>query len=253
MAPDSNAPALAPTAIHVWWTSLDVPPAEVRRLERLLSADELERAARFRFPRDRQHFTVSRGVLRSILGHYTRQRPEQLRFTYGAHGKPALVQPPDHAPLSFNLSHAAGLALFAFAWRRALGVDLAHIDPAVATLEIAARFFAPDEYACMCALPPEERSVAFFRGWARKEAYIKARGVGLTMALDSFAVTLRPDEPARLIYTRGDAAEATRWSMHTLDLGPDYQAALVIEGGHGQPHVRQWQSSFSDAERPSGG
>lgn len=242
MAPDAHPPALTPTAIHVWWTPVNLPADEVRRLQCLLSADELERAARFCFPRDRQRFTVARGVLRSLLGHYTRQRPEQLRFSYGPYGKPALAQPPDSAPLSFNLSHAGELAIFAFAWRRALGVDIAQIDPAVATMEIAARFFAPDEYAQICALPQAERSVAFFRGWARKEAYIKARGVGLTMDLDSFAVTLGPHEPARLLYTRGEEAEAARWSIHTLDLAPGYQAALVIEGAHGQPYVRQWDS-----------
>lgn len=241
-------PALTPTAIHVWRATLDVPRDEVQRHQRLLSADELERVARFHFPRDQQRFTVARGVVRSLLGHYMQQDPRELRFTYGDYGKPFLVQPPDHTPLSFNLSHAGGLALFAFAWHRALGVDLAHIDPAVSTMEIAAHFFAPGEYVSLCALPQEERTVAFFRGWARKEAYIKARGVGLTMPLDHFAVTLGPDEPARLLYAPDESAETTRWSVHTLDPGSGYQAALVAEGQPCHLQLRQWHASFSDGE-----
>src|ERR1043166_1017688 len=166
--------------VHVWRAGLDLPPAQLERLHRVLSPDEQEKAAWFHFEKDRQHFTAARGFLRMILGRYLGSDPGELRFSYNSYGKPSLAAEFSTPPLRFNLAHSHGLALFAFNCGRELGIDLESIRPDRATEEIAERFFAEAEVAALRSLPLEARVRAFFDCWTRKEAFIKARGMGLS-------------------------------------------------------------------------
>jgi 4'-phosphopantetheinyl transferase len=199
-------------------------------LRGLLSEDEAARADRFHFAHDRNHFIVARGMLRVILGRYLRRPPAGLRFDYNAYGKPELRAAADGSRLRFNLSHAAGVALYCVADGRRVGVDVEYVREGAAYEEIAGHFFSERERASLAALPPEARARAFFNCWTRKEAYIKARGEGLSIPLDSFDVSLSPGEPVALLCTRDDALEASRWSLRELALGPDYVAAVAAEG-----------------------
>lgn len=236
--PPPEGLAASPDRADLWRVALEQPAAVVEALAGFLDADERRRAARFSFERDRRRFVVGRGALRMILARYLGTTPAGPRFRYGPHGKPALrltESPPNRRmfnplSLSFNVSHAGGLALIAVADGRAVGVDVEQIRPNVATLAIASRFFSPAEVAALRSLPPEARQLGFFTCWTRKEAYVKARGEGLAARLDSFAVSLAPDEPAALLHVDGDPAEAARWSLRSLDLGPGYAGALVVEG-----------------------
>jgi 4'-phosphopantetheinyl transferase len=237
---------LAPDETHVWRAALDAPPSQVDALRQTLSADELQRADRFHFPRDQRRFIVGRGLLRVILSRYVQTPPHTLRFTYTAFGKPNLVLPPDHPPLNFNVAHSEGFVLYALIRDHdAIGVDVEHTHRMIEYDQIAARFFSPTEYASLRALPENQRATAFFTCWTRKEAYIKACGVGLSMPLDRFAVSLAPDEPARLLYTIDDPAEATRWSLQDLFPGPGYQAALAVKGHGWRLRCWQWQETGS--------
>lgn len=139
---------------------------------------------------------------------------------------------PDLAPndLRFNLTHSHGLALFALSQGRELGVDVERIRPEMAGEQIARRFFSASEVTALLALAPGLREEAFFHCWTRKEAYLKATGRGLTLALDSFDVSVVPDAPAALLATRHDLSEATRWSLQTLRLAPSYVGTLAVEG-----------------------
>ena len=219
-------PSLDDRSVHVWRAELDVGDTGTARFAATLSADERLRAARFHFARDRDRFTVGRGVLRSLLGGYLGVAPAALAFAYGDHGKPALVG----GGLHFNVSHSAGVALYAVARAREVGVDVEGHRADFATAEIAERFFSPAERAALRALPVEARCAAFFACWTRKEAYIKARGVGLSLALDAFDVSLAPGEPAALLATRDDPGARDRWSLQALDPGPDLAGAVVAEG-----------------------
>ena len=175
-------------------------------------ADERARADRFYFARDREHFIVARGVLREILGCYLKRVPKSLCFCYGSHGKPALAGEFDGEAIRFNVSHSHGVALYAISRGRAVGIDLERIRFDLPVAEIAERFFSKREDAMLRSLPTDVQHQAFFRCWTRKEAYIKARGEGLSLPLDQFDVSLAPGEPAAVLGTQRDPSEASRWS-----------------------------------------
>jgi medium-chain acyl-[acyl-carrier-protein] hydrolase len=221
------SPPLGADEVHVWRVPLECRPETVSHLLAGLAPDERERADRFHFDKDRRHFIAGRGALRAVLGRYLGEPPERLRFTYNVYGKPALV---GGGNVRFNLTHSHGLALLAVTRGREVGVDLERVRADLAGEELAERFFSPREVAALRGLPQGQRREAFFRCWTRKEAYIKARGAGLALPLDRFDVTLRPDEPAALLATHDEPAEAGRWSLRNLAPGDGYAGALAVEG-----------------------
>lgn len=233
--------SLSLNTVHVWRARLDVSSDVVTLLERTLAPDETRRADRFHFERDRLHFVVARGVLRLLLGRYLDCSPAGLPFRYGPYGKPELAPREVAGRVQFNMSHSGGLALFAIAEERQVGVDVEFIRAELATDGIAKRFFSAHEAATLQSLPPDLRLAAFFHCWTRKEAYIKATGKGLSIPLDQFDVSLSPFEPARLLATRWNPGEADRWSLHTVPAGSNYIAALAVEG-HGC-HLEHWEWS----------
>lgn len=238
-APDTFELGEAET--HVWRVPLDVSSAVVEGLRGLLAPDERARAERFFFESGRRHFTVARAALRIILGRYLRREPRSLRFDYGPQGKPFLPEAGGTgAPLEFNLTHSHGLALVALTRAGRVGVDIEHIRPDFAGDEIAERFFSEAEVKALRSLPAEIRVERFFDCWTRKEAFIKARGEGLSLPLDQFDVTFSPSEPPCLLRTGWDADEAARWALHEILVGPDFKAALAVEG-HGQ-RLKFWHA-----------
>jgi 4'-phosphopantetheinyl transferase len=235
--PPPNPVSLNGGEVHVWRVRLDVPTAEVEGLRALLTPDEQARAARLLFEGDRRRIIAARGTLRMILGRYLDAPPDSLRFCYTSHGKPALAG--EMESLCFNISHSADLALIAVARERAVGVDIERIRPDVADEQLARRFFSPPEVAALLALPREDRQQGFFSCWTRKEAYIKARGEGLSIPLDQFQVSLAPGEPPALLGVQGD--DPARWSLYDLRPGPGYVAALAVEGHH--LRIKGWSHS----------
>lgn len=237
----SETLALEHDEVHVWRASLDSHAVQVQSLRRTLAASELRRAKRYRFERDRQRFIIARGLLRAILSLYVGIEPDQLRFRYGAQGKPRLARETGGESFRFNVSHSHKLALYAVTRNRELGVDLEYLHSDLADVEIAELSFSPREVAALHALPAEVRKEAFFTCWTRKEAYLKAKGDGLTLRLDQFDVSLAPGEPAVLLNTKGDPQEASRWSLLELDSGSGYVAALAVEGQDWQLKCWQWR------------
>ena len=215
--------------VHVWRATLDRTPSQIQSFLHNLAADEQARAERFYFERDREHFIVARGVLRAILGGYLNRVPGCLSFCYSSHGKPALAGESDGDAIRFNVSHSHGVALYAVTRGREVGIDLERIRFDLAVAEIAERFFSRREVAMLRTLPAEVQRQAFFRCWTRKEAYIKARGEGLSLPLDQFDVSLAPGEPAAVLGTQRDPSEASRWSLQELTPAPGYVAALAVE------------------------
>lgn len=222
----SSILSFAASDIHIWRASLDLSAPALARLEATLGHDEKSRAARFVHARDRDHFIAARGILRELLGAYLKQPADQVQFQYGKHGKPRLAVDYSETLLTFNLSHSHGLAACAISNGLELGIDVELIRPEFAGQDIAARYFSEDEMAELRALPIELRADGFFRCWTRKEAYVKARGEGLSIPLDSFSVSLTPGQPDVL-----RSADSKSWTLRTFAPEPKYIGAVV---GHGQ-------------------
>ncbi len=228
---------LSPDLIHVWRVCLDRDAADLHPLECLLSPDELERAHRFHFERHRRRFTAAKSALRMILGKYLKSDPKMVVFNYGPEGKPSLAG--ETLGIRFNVAHSEELALIAVARERELGVDVEYLRSSAWAEQNPEGFFSPREVGVFRALPHHLAQAAFFACWTRKEAYIKARGGGLSIPLDSFDVSLDPEEPAALLQVRNDSQEAGRWGMVELQPASGYAGALVAEG-------EDWRFSFYD-------
>lgn len=215
--------------VDLWGLNLDASPAELAVFEQSLARDELERASRFLFTRDRQRYIAGRGMVREILSRYTRLEPAQLEFSYSPFGKPSLAGSARESGIRFNLAHSDGIGLLAVARGREIGVDIERIRPEAARDSVAEHFFAPAEVAALRALPDSLQAAAFFNCWTRKEAFLKAHGHGLSLPLDQFEVTLLPGEPASLIATRFDPSAVSRWALREVAAPEGYAAALALE------------------------
>lgn len=248
-APDERL-TLCPALVHVWRAGLDWEPARIREAETALAPDEQARAQRFFFERDRTRYVAGRATLRAILGRYLGVPPEGVGLCYGPRGKPALASSQTAAALRFNLAHSDGLALYAITLGRELGVDLERLRPEFATDAVAENFFSSAEVATLRGLSTGRQVRAFFDCWTRKEAYIKARGDGLWLPLDRFEVALAPGEPAALLATHDEPAEARRWSLRQLQPGPGYAGALAVEGGGWRLECWQWPEGLASACQP---
>ncbi|HEY9516777.1 MAG TPA: 4'-phosphopantetheinyl transferase superfamily protein [Gemmatimonadaceae bacterium] len=236
---------------HVWSIELEVAADELPELERHLSSDERERAARFAFAPDRARFIVAHGLLRTILAAYLDTTPSAIRFRTNEFGKPSVEGQSARCALHFNFSHSDGLALCAVARGRSLGVDVERVRPIPSPEKIAERFFSRREYAALLSLPEAQRREAFYACWSRKEAYVKGRGMGLSLALDSFDTSLAPGEPAALLGSRDEASDAAGWTLHELSPASGYTAALATEGGGGPVRCFHMPGMVARRMRPS--
>lgn len=220
---------LASQEIHVWCADRATQAFPLESFAALLSAEEQQRAARFRFPKDQEQFLIARALLRILLGRYLQQPPAALRFGYGAQGKPWLL---DESDLRFNVAHSGDLILYAVQKEREVGIDVELIRAEPSYELIAEQFFAAAEVAALRALPFAAQPQAFFHTWTRKEAFIKARGEGLSFPLDGFAVSWEAQSPITLdVYPF--PRESKRWKLYHLEPKAAYVGALAAEGeGH---------------------
>jgi 4'-phosphopantetheinyl transferase len=225
--------------VHLWRAALDRPPGQIEALARLLSADELERAARFHAWRDRCRFVAARGLLRTILGRYLGAEPARLRFIYVCacgdprcrpeRRKPALAPEWGGAALRFNLSHADDMAVYAVAREREVGVDVERLRPDIDYAALAAYSLATDEADAVLSLPPDRQPAAFLAIWTRKEAYLKGRGVGLTAEPEP-GIVWRPRDAAAGTGDGGDERSGPSWRLRPMAIEAGYVAALAVDG-----------------------
>lgn len=210
--------------VWVWRASLEPGDEWLDRFRSILSGDELERAARFRFEEHRRRFVAARGILRHLVAATIGGRPEDVLFRYGEHGKPFV-----DSPVSFNMSDSGSVAVYAIGVGREIGIDIEQVRAIRDAGALASRFFAPREAETIMRSRTNQQN-AFFTCWTRKEAYIKARGEGLSRPLHSFEVSIEPGETPRLVSSAIDPGEVTRWSMRAFSPFPGYVAAIVFEG-----------------------
>jgi 4'-phosphopantetheinyl transferase len=228
--------------LHVWRACLERSPEVTAALHAVLSADERDRAGRFYLPQHGARYVVGRGLLRVLLATYLGIRPEHVEFAYGEHGKPLLRDPPSTGPtgpdrsarrgpgrLWFNLAHSGAEAVYAFSASAEVGVDVELLDMERTHGRVAERFFAPGEVHSLRSLPSELQPKAFLHGWTRKEAFIKARGDGLSLPLNSFEVTLAPRAAPAVLRTAWSATEPAEWSV--IDLSEPERGVIAAAAG----------------------
>lgn len=240
-------PPLGDQEVHVWRWSLGLAPATRQGLWPLLHADEQQRAQRFLLPRHGELFVAGRGLLRTILGRYLGQPPQDLQFGYGPHGKPYLEINGQPAALQFNLAHSHELALLAVTRGRLVGIDVERLRLDCKGDLIAEHFFTPGEVTALRQTAEEQRHQAFFTLWTRKEAFIKATGKGLAIPLAAFEVlplAASNDVPLTLFST---PEETSRWSLRDLDPGDGYRGALAVEGPGWHLWCGEYQGCYQGA------
>jgi 4'-phosphopantetheinyl transferase len=218
---------------HVWAVALDEAGFEIESCRARLSTDEQERADKFKFARDRRRYLIAHTALRDILARYTLADPASLQFITGANGKPKLA-PPLAGSIDFNLSHSHERALVAVNDRREIGVDIEFIKTEFAFFEVAKHFFTEREVASLDALPEALQRQAFYKCWTGKEAFLKAKGTGLSGQLDEVQIVL-DGEQVRI------EATVAGWALKDLDFGSGYEAALVTQAQPAQVSCYRWQ------------
>jgi 4'-phosphopantetheinyl transferase len=213
--------------VHIYRFALDLPAERLAELRGVLSEGETRRAARYRDPADQARFTAAHGQLRQVLAACLDTLPAALVFVQNQYGKPALA---GESGLRFNLSHSRGMGLLAVSQGQELGVDIESIRADTDRVNISRRFFSPREAAELLAMPPHQQVRAFYACWTRKEAYVKGRGQGLSLALNEFEVSVSPDEPPVLILPGPDQQPGEVWTLHDIAVGPGFSATLAVEG-----------------------
>jgi 4'-phosphopantetheinyl transferase len=223
--------------IDLWCTYI----SEIRddslwlRYDALLGPDERARQARFRFARDQRRYLVTRALVRTALSCYGAVRPEEWTFSAGAHGRPEITGPLPVPALEFNISHSADLVMLGVTSGRTLGIDAESFEARDADIAGLDRYFAPEESAALLALAPAERRRRFFELWTLKESYIKARGMGLAIALDAFRFELTGARGLTL-YMRPQLGDSPQhWRLWQLDPRPGYLAAVCAARGEEVP------------------
>ncbi|HEV2270038.1 MAG TPA: 4'-phosphopantetheinyl transferase superfamily protein [Steroidobacteraceae bacterium] len=208
------------------------------RYDTLLSADERAAQARLRFAKDQRRYLVTRSLVRTVLSRYAAVRPQDWAFSAGPRGRPQISAPRAAPALEFNISHSADLVLLGVTSGRALGIDTESVVAREADIDGLNRYFAPEESAALLALAPRERRRRFFELWTLKESYIKARGLGLAIALDAFRFELA-GERGLTLHMRPELGDSPdRWRLWQLALRCGYLAAVcAARGVQTAPHI----------------
>jgi len=215
-------------AVEVVASRLDVGSETLHALAALLCRAERQRATRFVFERERRRFIVARARLRQLLSARLGIPPEAVELVYATRGKPALAPGCAASDLRFNVSHSNDLAVHAFSSGREIGIDIETIRVIRDADEIAARFFSRNENEAYLALEPRDRPLGFFNCWTRKEAFVKALGMGLDYPLDRFDVSLSPGEPAKILQVESTPGDSCGWTLHSFVPGPGLVGAAVV-------------------------
>ena len=194
-------------------------------LASLLSSDERDRAERFHFNRDCSRFTTTRAALRLLIGKYLSASPQEITFAYSGYGKPRLS---DDVGFQFNVSHTKDMAMFAFTRIGEVGIDVERHRQVKMLDGMAERCLAAPQYQQFSSLTDEAKESAFFRFWTRKEAVIKAVGLGLSQPLKDFDVSFLEGEEASLLRAEWKFGDVAEWSLREIEVSPEHQAAVAI-------------------------
>lgn len=223
--------------VHVWVVNLKEAVFDAIQWPARLSRDEQERADRFKFAQDRRRYVVAHVALRAILAAYLKVSAENLQFGEGQYGKPRLAGAVSESAFEFNLAHSHERALIAVGQARVVGVDIEFVKRDFAFHDVANHFFTKREVVALTALPQPLQRQGFYKCWTSKEALLKAKGVGLTGALDEVKIICDAGNRVEI------KAAVPGWSLTELDPGDDYEGALAVEGGPAPILSYHWQAN----------
>jgi 4'-phosphopantetheinyl transferase len=229
--------------VHIWLVHLDGDPTWLDHGQSSLSVGEQDRAAKFKFERDRRRYIIAHVALRSILAGYLDVNPSDLDYALGPNGKPDLSDRVGARGVRFNLSHSGAAALIAVTADREIGVDIEYVKKDFPIHEVAERFFTRQEIAALKQLPEHLHSEAFFKCWTSKEAYLKAKGTGLSGKLDEVEIHLTPEQTVQV---KGRIPD---WTLREVAVDKEYIAALVVAGDECPIARYRWQPPGNDSGR----
>ena len=228
--------ALGEGEVHVWLIGALDPAENLAAHINLLSPAELNRAAKFHFDHDRHLFIACHAAVRAILARYLDMPGADIEFAVGVHGKPSLAPALAASGIEFNLSHSHRAGLFAVSRNCEVGVDIEFVKTDFTFDDVAGRFFTPREVSALRALPNARRRQVFYKCWTSKEAFLKAKGTGLSGNLDEVEIY---QEDGRTVRVRATVAG---WSLAELDPAGGYEAAVVTQGAPCCVRLYRWQA-----------
>lgn len=231
--------SLNSTDIHIWVVNQIHRPLAPDACRNILSPEEKYRADRFHFERDRNAFITVRTTLRFLLGKYLGREPSAVVIDYNRYGKPFISFSENHPGLHFNLSHSKNKAVLAFSSVYPLGVDLEYLRTDLDFHSIAERFFSTEEFRRVSIIPRESQVEAFFFCWTRKEAFMKAKGLGLSMDTTRFSVPLAPGEGAGVVGIPCGKVDSGVY-LYDIDAGSNYAASLAVPSRNVNISVFHW-------------
>jgi len=221
--------SLIENEINLWLINLKLEKDSVEKLKKNLSSNEIDRANRFHFKKDKNSFIIARSSLRIILSKYLLIAPRDILFNYNKYGKPFL-DGPIKKDINFNLSHSKDFALIGLTKYGKIGVDIEYINCDLKIKEIVNNYFSENEIVELFNLPIEKQNNGFFSCWTRKEAYIKAKGKGLSIPLTSFDVTLEQDSPRIARIENENENNLENWKLYNQKIDNNYCAAIANYG-----------------------
>ena len=212
---------------YIYFINFDISKHEISSLKNYLSEDEIIKASKFRFQKDKNASIITRGALRLLSSEYLNIKPEDISFKYGEYGKPDYDF---ETNLKFNVSHSGQVAIIGFVLNDDIGVDVEEIKTDFDVLDIVSNYFSKTEIKSLKKLPKENHTKGFYRCWTRKESFIKAKANGLSFPLDSFSVSIDSDEKTELLETKWDSTEKESWKLFTFSPQENYIGAVSIKG-----------------------
>jgi 4'-phosphopantetheinyl transferase len=213
---------------HVWRADLRQAPATVAALYNDLSTDERVRASSYRSCADRSAFIVRRGLLRVLLARYLDTSPRDICFSVGAAGKLQLAPSTCSPDVGFNLSYSGRIAVYVVSSEHEVGIDVEEIRAVESAERISEQYFSAREVEMLKRVPQQQYLSAFFNCWTRKEAYVKALGQGLSKPLNEFAVSLDPNDVARLLWDDALPLAADIWHLLHFCPAPGFIGAVCV-------------------------
>ncbi len=216
---------IASGQIQVWRAQLHLMIPQLDTFIPHLSQEERDRGNRLVKTEHRCRFLISHAILRLILSRYLGQPPNDIQLQKGPHGKPYL----EDQPLQFNMTHSNDIALYAITACADIGIDVEYVKRKHRMDALVKRFFSKREYQEYQSFPEGERHLAFYRAWTRKEAYLKATGLGLSYPLDHFDVSLAPEGTQCLLHVEDSAEMPQHWTLFSFEPCVDYLSSIAIK------------------------
>ncbi len=215
---------------HIWRVDTEDINYPLENFISLLSSEEMKRSERFIFASSREFYQIAHAMKRLILATYLARDPQCLKFEIGNHGKPAIANLQNLLNIQFNISHSRSLILIAITVEDSVGIDIEYQDENIPVESLSENVLSPLEMKFFSALKcPQEKKLAFFRCWTRKEAYLKAIGIGLTQKLTSISVDLKQTTVSLdwLKIATKDRTELIKWKLFPLEMHAFYIASAV--------------------------